>query len=543
MDNRHDHLLSPVHASVAGLLVSAVAGCGSLQASQTPRQAPVEARASLPTTDTGGTGDAEAITQNRRIPSQDRVIFSDEASDSPNGTIAAESMAGAFGDPSAAEATSGPSTGSQGGGTSGQDSLIGALAASYDDDMKALARMQQERDAQRQARANARQPQTVEFHQDASQEDQGREVAASTPATSTPATSTPATSTPVVSAPSAPTSATPAPTNLPPTPPASGVGGQAQPSSVNAAPTVSEPVTAPSTTPDSAAPKPGVSAAAQPTQETATAPTSIATEPPQVAANGALALPESTPIPTDPTALRALLQESLVTQAGGSNHPLREWFGIAALALTDPDAALPKNFADAADGPASDLLAAERERVVQAHAAFVAIGKALAAGETISATDAEALVAALTGGPKIAVPKIEFCTKIEGFGRFTPVQNDRFLAGSKARFIVYSEVADFTSALDNGAFTTRLATRVSIESERDGVVVWRRSPEWTAVVDSSPTRRDEFFVGEIVTLTEYLSVGGYRLKVEIRDEATGVVGVATRPFVVVADPAMAAVSD
>ncbi|MDI9403629.1 MAG: hypothetical protein QM516_07130, partial [Limnohabitans sp.] len=68
-------------------------------------------------------------------------------------------------------------------------------------------------------------------------------------------------------------------------------------------------------------------------------------------------------------------------------------------------------------------------------------------------------------------------------------------------------------------------------------------PEWTAVVDSSPTRRGEFFVGEIVTLTEYLSVGGYRLKVEIRDEATGIVGVATRPFVVVADPAMAAVAD
>ena len=537
MDNRHEHLLSPMHAGVAGLLVSAVAGCASLPANQTSQsvtQPPVEARASLPQDENALLAGERNSTKNQRRTTQDRVIFSDEVDhqpDDPSGAkadtaLSASSIAGALGDPVTGETNS-----------TEDGSLIGALAASYDDDMKALARMQQERDALRRAQGaqpndpNAAQS-TVKLKQvEFNQGEPTAQNASPTPPVQTPTQIPPASPTPqtvptVIAASettekgATPTPATPTPATLTPT---------------TAAPPSSEPASFETAAEPVSQTKPATSA------ETPTAEGPAAQ--PQLAANGALALTEPTPIPTEPSALRALLQDALLARAATSDHPLRDWLGVATLALSDPSAALPANFTDATNGPASDLLPAERDRVVQAHAAFALIGKALAAGEAISATDAEALVAALSGGPKIAVPKIEFCTKIEGFGRFTPVQNDRFLAGSKARFIVYSEVSDFTSTLETGAFTTRLATRVSIESERDGVVVWRRSPEWTAVVDSSPTRRGEFFVGEIVTLTEYLSVGGYRLKVEIRDEATGIVGVATRPFVVVADPAMAAVAD
>ena len=65
----------------------------------------------------------------------------------------------------------------------------------------------------------------------------------------------------------------------------------------------------------------------------------------------------------------------------------------------------------------------------------------------------------------------------------------------------------------------------------------------TAVVDTSDVRRDEFFLCEIIPISEYLSVGSYRLKIEVRDEATGAVAVSTVPIHVVADPAMAAVQD
>jgi hypothetical protein len=258
-------------------------------------------------------------------------------------------------------------------------------------------------------------------------------------------------------------------------------------------------------------------------------------------ANASLELPPAVaPIPTEPVELAKLLGETLVRKSGESAHPMREWVSFAALAITDPELALPKDFG-------ADLLPAERERIEKAHAAFAAIGRALAesgaGSESIDASDVESLVAALTGGPKLEIPKVEFCTKVESFGQYAPLGNSRFLARSNARFILYTELAGFTSALEDGEFVTRLATRVSIESERDGIEVWARTPAWTAVVDRSPTRRDDFFVGEIVPVSEYLSVGGYRLKIEVRDEASGKVATAYHPLQVVADPSMAAVGD
>jgi hypothetical protein len=38
-------------------------------------------------------------------------------------------------------------------------------------------------------------------------------------------------------------------------------------------------------------------------------------------------------------------------------------------------------------------------------------------------------------------------------------------------------------------------------------------------------------------------VGSYRLKIEVRDEATGAIAVSTLPIQIVADPAMAAASE
>ena len=121
--------------------------------------------------------------------------------------------------------------------------------------------------------------------------------------------------------------------------------------------------------------------------------------------------------------------------------------------------------------------------------------------------------------------------------------NQKFLARANTRFIVYTELAGFTSDLADGNFVTRLATRVSIQSERDGIDVWQRSPEWTPVVDSSGVRRSEFFLCEIVPMSEYLSVGSYQLKVEVRDESTGAIATSTVPIHIVADPAMAAVTN
>ncbi len=291
-----------------------------------------------------------------------------------------------------------------------------------------------------------------------------------------------------------------------------------------------------------ASPAPGGSPGATPATATTDAVATPSATPPlattpalPTAANLPLEIVE--PTPTEPAPLARLLAESLVRSSGESVEPLREWIAYSALALTDPSIALPADFGH-------DLLPAEKARVEAVHAAFVTVGRSLSEGSTeLDPATIEALVAALGGGPKLAIPRVELCTKVERFGQFAPIASRKFLARSNARFIVYSELDGFSSVLEGGRFVTRLASRVSIETDRDEVEVWRRSPEWTAVVDASEVRRDEFFVAEIVPLNEYLSVGSYRLKVELRDEATGATATSTVPFHIVADPSMAAVGD
>jgi hypothetical protein len=324
------------------------------------------------------------------------------------------------------------------------------------------------------------------------------------------------------------------------TPPAATEAGHDAPEAANTA----------ETTPDNAAgstsePTPAntlVEPKSDTKTDTKTAPTTDPTtaaatpaSPEMVRANGALELPPPpAPVPTTPGELAKALAESLAKVGEESSQPMREWLAFAAIAVANPDIKLPENFG-------ADLLPSERERITKAHAAFAKVGSALRDGQSVVDRGiTESLIAALTGGPKLAIPKVDLCTRVDGFGRYTPLTNHKFLARANSRFIVYSELDGFSSEYTDGNFVTRLATRVSIESERDNIEVWQRSPEWTAVVDSSDVRRGEFFLCEIIPVSEYLSVGSYRLKLEVRDEATGVVAVSTVPIQVVADPSMAA---
>ena len=237
---------------------------------------------------------------------------------------------------------------------------------------------------------------------------------------------------------------------------------------------------------------------AAPSTVTAVPSTVTAVPSAMAAANMAFELPPATP--TDPEALSLLFAASLAMRGGTSTHPMQDWLAFAALALTSPELELPTDFG-------ADLLPAERERITKAHAAFATMGRLLAKGDEIDAGTTEALVVALTSGPKLEIPKIELCTKVESFGRFSPLGTHKFLARTNPRVILYSELQGFASELEGDQYVTRLATRISLESERDGIEVWARNPEWTAVVDASPVRRSAFFVGEIIPISEHLTVG------------------------------------
>ena len=373
--------------------------------------------------------------------------------------------------------------------------LADALASTYQSDMDALAAMQAQRDNAHTTQANTNasaatdKSRAVEFTNTAENKAFANTQAApvtapsTTPTTTTPTTTTPTTTTPTTVTPTTTTPTTTA--SLPPTT------------------TVASPALVP--------------AAVGPVQ----ANSSLELPPPEVV------------IPTDATELSQLLAASLMEAASTSTTPMKQWIAYAALAVTNPAMTLPADFG-------ADLLPAERERVVKAHGAFVKLGQSLQSPTIeFDVLTQQALVAALSGGPRLSVPTVELCTRVDSFGRFNAIANRKFLAGTTPKFIVYSEVAGFTSALEESRFVTRLATRIVIETERDNVEVWRRSPEWTGSLDSSDVRRNEFFLGEIVQLSQHLTVGGYRLKVEVRDESTGAISSTAVSFQVVADPAMA----
>lgn len=423
-----------------------------------------------------------------------------------------------------------------------EQSLIDALASTYASDMAALADMQR---TQRAASPRASAP-PIEFAEPESSLSDGWAASVASAPTNPVVASAREPSVQRAPGDRGPKALIRAPSVTPSQKPPAPQGGNAGESTTPRESTTPSPTTTPVATTTPPVPAPPSSTPAQ-TEPASTARTAASSDAPASTAvpaspftmqvNGALELPPPpVTVPTEPSALAKLLAESLARRGGESAEPLRDWFAYAALAVGDPDLELPEDFG-------ADLLPAERERVISAHAGFVALGIALRDGRSeFDRSASESLVLALTGGPMLEIPTIALCTKVEGFGRYSTVGTHRFLARSNARFIVYAELDGFRSDLLGGAFTTRLATRITLESERDGIEVWLRSPEWTAVVDTSPVRREEFFLCEIVSLSEFLTVGSYRLKVEIRDELTGAIATTTTPIHVVADPGLASAS-
>ncbi len=244
---------------------------------------------------------------------------------------------------------------------------------------------------------------------------------------------------------------------------------------------------------------------------------------------------------TDTMALSRQLANAFAQASQGSMDPLQVWFIYASLAVSNPEITLP-------EGWGNDLLPGERDRVTAAFAGFSALGRAFRDGATtVDPATRSALVAALTGEPQLTIPKVDLCTKVTGYGDYAPLQRRSFLAGDSNRVIVYSELDGFRSQLENGKWTTRLATRVSIvaanNSGNSNFVAWSRTPEWTEVTDTSNSPRSEFFLGEIIPIASNLGAGNYNVRVEVKDLVTGAITSQILPIEVLDERAFAAVSD
>ena len=129
----------------------------------------------------------------------------------------------------------------------------------------------------------------------------------------------------------------------------------------------------------------------------------------------------------------------------------------------------------------------------------------------------------------LTIPTISLCTRVNGFGSYDPIDPARFAAGKDHPAIVYCEVANFASNLnDKQLWETRLSWDMTLYTEQ-GMSVWSDKTE--TISDTSRNRRHDFFVRKMITLPGTLTIGRYLLKVSIVDTQSNRVAEATVPIV------------
>jgi hypothetical protein len=127
----------------------------------------------------------------------------------------------------------------------------------------------------------------------------------------------------------------------------------------------------------------------------------------------------------------------------------------------------------------------------------------------------------------LSVPTVALCRRVEGFGKYDPITPPRFPAGRENKVIVYCEVENFLSQLnDNQQWETRLTQQVTIFSD-SGQMVW--NDKQRPITDQCRKRRHDFYAYEVLRLPPDLTIGRYLLKVTITDENAGKVAEETVP--------------
>lgn len=134
----------------------------------------------------------------------------------------------------------------------------------------------------------------------------------------------------------------------------------------------------------------------------------------------------------------------------------------------------------------------------------------------------------------LTIPMVALCTRVDGFGRYEPIESPRLTAGQEHPVILYCEVENFSSQLnDKRMWETRL-TQESVLYTETGLPIWPEKAKSTELIDATRQRRHDFFVATRLQLPANLTIGRYLLKITIIDSQVKRVAEATVPIVVVA---------
>lgn len=176
-----------------------------------------------------------------------------------------------------------------------------------------------------------------------------------------------------------------------------------------------------------------------------------------------------------------------------------------------------------------DTLLGARDRVAQAPVA--------------SSDQIREVLAKIAAPVELKIPSAKLCRRVLGFGRYDLFASNGFPAGRSSKAIVYTEIDGFGARParngDPASAGSDLADQVSVEVEqsltlfqdRDGYQVWHKPPQ--RVVETSRTKRHDFYLIQIIELNASLAIGKYNLKVSVRDLSSGSVAETIIPIEIV----------
>lgn len=245
--------------------------------------------------------------------------------------------------------------------------------------------------------------------------------------------------------------------------------------------------------------------------------------------------PRPTPAPAPKPLTRKQLAEKLTGQLNADlsgSGAMRPYLQRAAMSVIEPRFEL-------TEADLVSLAPGERKLVLQYQRMFTRLGRELG---NSSAEDRELLIDAATSLAEqiererpLSIRTVKLCKRVTGFGVYDTLPGRSFLVGRTHPMIVYAELDHFTSRVDAGGdHVVKLTQELVLYNESDGLAVWRQAP--VKIVDTSRNRRRDFFVVQIIRLSDRLTVGKYMLKLSVTDEQGKQVDEASIPIQIVADP-------
>jgi hypothetical protein len=139
----------------------------------------------------------------------------------------------------------------------------------------------------------------------------------------------------------------------------------------------------------------------------------------------------------------------------------------------------------------------------------------------------------LRGEADLTIPTIALCTAVRTFGEYDPINPPRFAANKAHDVILYCEVENFSSQLDDKQFWLTKLTKDAVLYTENGMPVWSDKSE--TITDAARRRRHDFFIVKRLRLPANLAVGRYLMKVTIRDDQVNRVAEVTLPIIIAAE--------